>query len=183
MKELPSSNGVAVGGKFYRDVNLTLPEFGVFKINVTIQSLKAGGQGKAGVMMKKIEIVTSAINIKCYSVNVYFSNTGKSKVQNKAVAVIQVTNIGAQLPSPGEDRNWLVLRTRAVPLPGYTEVGDAHSLDFSSGPINATEQVDVDSVVTFDVSKTSVVADFIVLCVWGDVIVCFFICVLTVKLQ
>ncbi|XP_078319497.1 uncharacterized protein LOC144620987 [Crassostrea virginica] len=150
MKELPSSNGVAVGGKFYRDVNLTLPEFGVFKINVTIQSLIAGGQGKAGVMMEKIEIVTSAINIKCYSVNVYFSNTGMSKVQNKAVAVIQVTNIGAQLPSPGEDRNWLVLRTTAVPLPGYTEVGDAHSLDFSSGPINATEQVDVDSVVTFD---------------------------------
>lgn len=148
---LPNNKNVAVGRPFSMDLNLTLPEFGVFQINVTVKSLVRGGNGKAGVMMKDITVHLTGSNILCYSVKMHFSKTGQSKVQNVMVAVIGVTNLGSQLPSPDEDKNWLVIRASAIPVPGYTEIGDANSMDISSGPRNVSEDVDVTSTETFDV--------------------------------
>lgn len=151
MKMLPNNKNVAVGRPFSMDLNLTFPEFGVFQINVTVKSVVRGKSGKAGVMMKDITVQLTGSNILCHSVKMHFSKTGQSKVQNVMVAVIGVTNLGSQLPSPNENKNWLVLRASAIPVPGYTEIGDTNSMDISSGPRNVSEEVDVTSIETFDV--------------------------------
>eukprot|EP00105_Crassostrea_gigas_P036555 XP_019920703.1 PREDICTED: uncharacterized protein LOC105323112 [Crassostrea gigas] len=157
MKMLPNNKNVAVGRPFSMDLNLTFPEFGVFQINVTVKSVVRGKSGKAGVMMKDITVQLTGSNILCHSVKMHFSKTGQSKVQNVMVAVIGVTNLGSQLPSPNEDKNWLVLRASAIPVPGYTEIGDTNSMDISSGPRNVSEEVDVTSIETFDQNLVYVV--------------------------
>lgn len=148
---LPNDKKVTVGRPFFMDLNLTLPEFGVFQMNVTVKSLVKQGNGRAGVVMKGITVQITGSNILCHSVKMHFSKTGQSKVQNVMVAVIGVTNLGSQLSSPNEDKNWLVLRASAIPVPGYTDIGDANSMDISSGSRNVSEDVDVISIETFDV--------------------------------
>lgn len=143
---------MTIGQDFSADVNLTTPEFGVYEINVTLTSLRSGGQGEAGLaMMNDMLIVNTGANVLCSTLSVSYSKTSKSRIQNVAEVVLNVTNFGSALPSPGEDKNWLVLRFSVIPVPKYAEIGDVHSVEINSSSLSVTYPFTVNGATTFDV--------------------------------
>lgn len=142
---------LTLGQVFSTDVNLTLPDMGVFKFNVSLTSLVAEGQGRAGLILLSVVIGETGSSVGCSSVTATYNRTESSKLQNVADVFHSVTNFGSTNVSV-EIRSWLILRFTAVAAPGYTDIGDVHIIDVTSGALSVVYVFNVTGTATFDVS-------------------------------
>lgn len=139
---------LTIGQVFSTDVNLTLPDMGVFKFKV---SLIAEGQGISGLILLSAAIGETGSSVVCSSLTASYNRTGSSKIQNVANVFINVTNFGPT-NVPGGNSSWLVLRFTAVAAPGYTDISDVHTVEVSSGALSVVYFFNVTGTSTFDVS-------------------------------
>lgn len=142
---------LTLGQVFSTDVNLTLPDMGVFKFNVSLTSLVAEGQGRAGLILLSVVIGETGSSVGCSSVTATYNRTDSSKLQNVADVFHSVTNFGSTNVSV-EIRSWLILRFTAVAAPGYTDIGDVHIIEVTSGALSVVYVFNVTGTATFDVS-------------------------------
>lgn len=142
---------LTLGQVFSTDVNLTLPDMGVFKFNVSLTSLVAEGQGRAGLILLSVVIGETGSSVGCSSVTATYNRTESSKLQNVADVFHSVTNFGSTNVSV-EIRSWLILRFTAVAAPGYTDIGDVHIIEVTSGSLSVVYVFNVTGTATFDVS-------------------------------
>lgn len=142
---------LTLGQVFSTDVNLTLPDMGVFKFNVSLTSLVAEGQGRAGLILLSVVIGDTGSSVGCSSVTATYNRTESSKLQNVADVFHSVTNFGSTNVSV-EIRSWLILRFTAVAVPGYTDIGDVHIIEVTSGALSVVYVFNVTGTATFDVS-------------------------------
>lgn len=142
---------LTLGQVFSTDVNLTLPDMGVFKFNVSLTSLVAEGQGRAGLILLSVVIGETGSCVGCSSVTATYNRTESSKLQNVADVFLSVTNFGST-NVPVEISSWLILRFTAVAAPGYTDIGDVHIIDVTSGALSVVYVFNVTGTATFDVS-------------------------------
>lgn len=146
-----SPSQLTIGQVFSTDVNMTLPDMGVFKFNVSLTSLVAEGQGRAGLILLSAAIGKTGSSDVCSSLTVSFNRTESSKLQNEADVFLSVTNYGSTTVSV-ENISWLVLRFTAVAAPGYTDIGDVHTIEVTSGALSVVYVFNVTGTATFDVS-------------------------------
>lgn len=142
---------LTLGQVFSTDVNLTLPDMGVFKFNVSLTSLVAEGQGRAGLILLSVVIGETGSSVGCSSVTATYNRTESSKLQNVADVFHSVTNFGSTNVSL-EISSWLILRFTAVAAPGYTDIGDVHIIEVTSGALSVVYVFNVTGTATFDVS-------------------------------
>lgn len=142
---------LTLGQVFSTDVNLTLPDMGVFKFNVSLTSLVAEGQGRAGLILLSVVIGETGSSVGCSSVTATYNRTDSSKLQNVADVFHSVTNFGSTNVSV-EISSWLILRFTAVAAPGYTDIGDVHIIEVTSGALSVVYVFNVTGTATFDVS-------------------------------
>lgn len=142
---------LTLGQIFSTDVNLTLPDMGVFKFNVSLTSLVAEGQGRAGLILLSVVIGETGSSVGCSSVTATYNRTESSKLQNVADVFHSVTNFGST-NVPVEISSWLILRFTAVAAPGYTDIGDVHIIEVTSGALSVVYVFNVTGTATFDVS-------------------------------
>lgn len=142
---------LTLGQVFSTDVNLTLPDMGVFKFNVSLTSLVAEGQGRAGLILLSVVIGETESSVGCSSVTATYNRTESSKLQNVADVFHSVTNFGSTNVSV-EISSWLILRFTAVAAPGYTDIGDVHIIEVTSGALSVVYVFNVTGTATFDVS-------------------------------
>lgn len=142
---------LTLGQVFSTDVNLTLPDMGVFKFNVSLTSLVAEGQGRAGLILLSVVIGETGSSVGCSSVTATYNRTESSKLQNVADVSHSVTNFGST-NVPVEISSWLILRFTAVAAPGYTDIGDVHIIEVTSGALSVVYVFNVTGTATFDVS-------------------------------
>lgn len=142
---------LTLGQVFSTDVNLTLPDMGVFKFNVSLTSLVAEGQGRAGLILFSVVIGETGSSVGCSSVTATYNRTESSKLQNVADVFHSVTNFGST-NVPVEISSWLILRFTAVAAPGYTDIGDVHIIEVTSGALSVVYVFNVTGTATFDVS-------------------------------
>lgn len=142
---------LTLGQVFSTDVNLTLPDMGVFKFNVSLTSLVAEGQGRAGLILLSVVIGETGSSVGCFSVTATYNRTESSKLQNVADVFHSVTNFGST-NVPVEISSWLILRFTAVAAPGYTDIGDVHIIEVTSGALSVVYVFNVTGTATFDVS-------------------------------
>lgn len=142
---------LTLGQVFSTDVNLTLPDMGVFKFNVSLTSLVAEGQGRAGLILLSVVIGETGSSVGCSSVTATYKRTESSKLQNVADVFHSVTNFGSTNVSL-EISSWLILRFTAVAAPGYTDIGDVHIIEVTSGALSVVYVFNVTGTATFDVS-------------------------------
>lgn len=142
---------LTLGQVFSTDVNLTLPDMGVFKFNVSLTSLVAEGQGRAGLILLSVVIGDTGSSVGCSSVTATYNRTESSKLQNVADVSHSVTNFGSTNVSV-ETSSWLILRFTAVAAPGYTDIGDVHIIEVTSGALSVVYVFNVTGTATFDVS-------------------------------
>lgn len=142
---------LTLGQVFSTDVNLTLPDMGVFKFNVSLTSLVAEGQGRAGLILFSVVIGETGSSVGCSSVTATYNRTDSSKLQNVADVFHSVTNFGSTNVSV-EISSWLILRFTAVAAPGYTDIGDVHIIEVTSGALSVVYVFNVTGTATFDVS-------------------------------
>lgn len=142
---------LTLGQVFSTDVNLTLPDMGVFKFNVSLTSLVAEGQGRAGLILLSVVIGETESSVGCSSVTATYNRTESSKLQNVADVFHSVTNFGSTNVSV-EISSWLILRFTAVAAPGYTDIGDVHIIEVTSGALSVVYVFNVTGTTTFDVS-------------------------------
>lgn len=142
---------LTLGQVFSTDVNLTLPDMGVFKFNVSLTSLVAEGQGRAGLILLSVVIGETGSSVGCSSVTATYNRTESSKLQNVADVFHSVTNFGST-NVPVEISSWLILRFTAVAAPGYTDIGDVHIIEVTSGVLSVVYVFNVTGTATFDVS-------------------------------
>lgn len=142
---------LTLGQVFSTDVNLTLPDMGVFKFNVSLTSLVAEGQGRAGLILLSVVIGETGSSVGCSSVTATYNRTESSKLQNVADVFHSVTNFGST-NVPVEISSWLILRFTAVAAPGYTDIGDVHIIEVTSGALSVVYVFNVTGTATFDVS-------------------------------
>lgn len=142
---------LTLGQVFSTDVNLTLPDMGVFKFNVSLTSLVAEGQGRAGLILLSVVIGETGSSVGCSSVTATYNRTESSKLQNVADVFHSVTIFGSTNVSV-ENSSWLILRFTAVAAPGYTDIGDVHIIDVTSGALSVVYVFNVTGTATFDVS-------------------------------
>lgn len=142
---------LTLGQIFSTDVNLTLPDMGVFKFNVSLTSLVAEGQGRAGLILLSVVIGETGSSVGCSSVAATYNRTESSKLQNVADVFHSVTNFGSTNVSV-EKSSWLILRFTAVAAPGYTDIGDVHIIEVTSGALSVVYVFNVTGTATFDVS-------------------------------
>lgn len=142
---------LTLGQVFSTDVNLTLPDMGVFKFNVSLTSLVAEGQGRAGLILLSVVIGETGSSVGCSSVTATYNRTESSKLQNVADVFLSVTNFGST-NVPVEISSWLILRFTAVAAPGYTDIGDVHIIEVTSGALSVVYVFNVTGTATFDVS-------------------------------
>lgn len=142
---------LTIGQVFSTDVNLTLPDMGVFKFKVSLTSLIAEGQGISGLILLSAAIGETGSSVVCSSLTAFYNRTGSSKIQNVANVLINVTNFGPT-NVPGGNSSWLVLRFTAVAAPGYTDISDVHTVEVSSGALSVVYFFNVTGTSTFDVS-------------------------------
>lgn len=142
---------LTLGQVFSTDVNLTLPDMGVFKFNVSLTSLVAEGQGRAGLILLSVVIGETGSSVGCSSVTATYNRTESSKLQNVADVFHSVTNFGST-NVPVEISSWIILRFTAVAAPGYTDIGDVHIIEVTSGALSVVYVFNVTGTATFDVS-------------------------------
>lgn len=142
---------LTLGQVFSTDVNLTLPDMGVFKFNVSLTSLVAEGQGRAGLILLSVVIGETGSSVGCSSVTATYNRTDSSKLQNVADVFHSVTNFGST-NVPVEISSWIILRFTAVAAPGYTDIGDVHIIEVTSGALSVVYVFNVTGTATFDVS-------------------------------
>lgn len=142
---------LTLGQVFSTDVNLTLPDMGVFKFNVSLTSLVAEGQGRAGLILLSVVIGETGSSVGCSSVTATYNRTDSSKLQNVADVFHSVTNFGST-NVPVEISSWFILRFTAVAAPGYTDIGDVHIIEVTSGALSVVYVFNVTGTATFDVS-------------------------------
>lgn len=142
---------LTLGQVFSTDVNLTLPDMGVFKFNVSLTSLVAEGQGRAGLILFSVVIGETGSSVGCSSVTATYNRTESSKLQNVADVFHSVTNFGSTNGSV-EISSWLILRFTAVAAPGYTDIGEVHIIEVTSGALSVVYVFNVTGTATFDVS-------------------------------
>lgn len=142
---------LTLGQVFSTDVNLTLPDMGVFKFNVSLTSLVAEGQGRAGLILLSVVIGETGSSVGCSSVTATYNRTESSKLQNVADVFHSVTNFGSTNESV-EISSWLILRFTAVAALGYTDIGDVHIIEVTSGALSVVYVFNVTGTATFDVS-------------------------------
>lgn len=142
---------LTLGQVFSTDVNLTLPDMGVFKFNVSLTSLVVEGQGRAGLILLSVVIGETGSSVGCSSVTATYNRTESSKLQNVADVFHSVTNFGSTNVSV-EISSWLILRFTAVAAPGYTDIGDVHIIEVTSGALSVVYVFNVTGTATFDVS-------------------------------
>lgn len=142
---------LTLGQVFSTDVNLTLPDMGVFKFNVSLTSLVAEEQGRAGLILLSVVIGETGSSVGCSSVTATYNRTESSKLQNVADVFHSVTNFGST-NVPVEISSWLILRFTAVAAPGYTDIGDVHIIEVTSGALSVVYVFNVTGTATFDVS-------------------------------
>lgn len=142
---------LTLGQVFSTDVNLTIPDMGVFKFNVSLTSLVAEGQGRAGLILLSVVIGETGSSVGCSSVTATYNRTESSKLQNVADVFHSVTNFGST-NVPVEISSWLILRFTAVAAPGYTDIGDVHIIEVTSGALSVVYVFNVTGTATFDVS-------------------------------
>lgn len=142
---------LTLGQVFSTDVNLTLPDMGVFKFNVSLTSLVAEGQGRAGLILLSVVIGETGSSVCCFSVTATYNRTESSKLQNVADVFHSVTNFGST-NVPVEISSWLILRFTAVAAPGYTDIGDVHIIEVTSGAQSVVYVFNVTGTAPFDVS-------------------------------
>lgn len=147
----PSPIQLTIGQVFSTDVNLTLPNMSVFKFNVSLTSLIVEGQGRAGLILLSVAIGETGSSVVCSSLTVSYNRTESSKIQNVADVFLNVTNFGSTNVS-GDNSSWLVLRFTAVAAPGYTGIGDVHTIGVISGSLSVVYIINVTETSTFDVS-------------------------------
>lgn len=143
---------LTLGQVFSADVNLTLPDMGVFKFNVSLTSLVAEGQGRAGLILLSVVIGETGSCVGCSSVTATYNRTESSKLQNVADVFHSVTNFGSTNVSVEILSSWLILRFTAVAAPGYTDIGDVHIIEVTSGALSVVYVFNVTGTATFDVS-------------------------------
>lgn len=146
-----SVSQLTLGQAFSTDVNLTLPDMGVFKFNVSLTSLVAEGQGRASLILLSATIGEKGSSVVCSSLTVSFNRTESSKLQNEADVFLTVTNYGSTNMSV-ENISWLILRFTAVAAPGYTKIGDVHTIEVTSGALSVVYVFNVTKTATFNVS-------------------------------
>lgn len=142
---------LTLGQVFSTDVNLTLPDMGVFKFNVSLTSLVAEGQGRASLILLSVVIGETGSSVGCSSVTATYNRTESSKLQNVADVFHSVTNFGST-NVPVEISSWFILRFTAVAAPGYTDIGDVHIIEVTSGALSVVYVFNVTGTATFDVS-------------------------------
>lgn len=142
---------LTLGQVFSTDVNLTIPDMGVFKFNVSLTSLVAEGQGRAGLILLSVVIGETGSSVGCSSVTATYNRTESSKLQNVADVFHSVTNFGST-NVPVEISSWIILRFTAVAAPGYTDIGDVHIIEVTSGALSVVYVFNVTGTATFDVS-------------------------------
>lgn len=142
---------LTLGHVFSTDVNLTLPDMGVFKFSLSLTSLVVEGQGRAGLILLSAAIGETGSSVVCSSLTVSSNRTESSKLQNEADVFLSVTNYGSTNVSV-ENISWIVLRFTAVAAPGYTDIGDVHTIEVTSGALSVAYVFNVTGTATLDVS-------------------------------
>ncbi|XP_062593446.1 uncharacterized protein LOC134254932, partial [Saccostrea cucullata] len=150
MKTLPYNDLLSTGREFTSDVNLTSSQFGVYQFNVTLTSLKSGGQGAAGLLITSVTIGNTGSNVLCSAVSVYFKRSNNSRIQNVAEVTLNITNFGSPVPSATEDKDWLILKLTAIPVPVYTKLTEVHTIKINTSSVSSQFNYTIYGEVPYD---------------------------------